>query len=330
MRMRSLLVPAVVAAVAVGALVPGCSSPVADGWPDRPGPKVVASFAPIQCFALNVAGDDAVVRPAMTTQGPHHFEPGPADVRLLTRADLFLINGLQLDDSLGKKMVTGSGNKNLRLVNLGAKLPEAMLIEGGCACCAEGHKHDGHAHDHEHGLHDPHVWMGLAHAEKMVEGIRDELKGLDPAKAGEYDRRAGEYVGKLRALKAEGDQLLKDKKDRKFLTFHESLNYFAETFDLTVAGVIEEVPGSEPTPKQLTAIIEKCVKRKVRVIAVEPQYSSKTAAQQIVDELKKRGVEDPRLVVIDPMETATEAEMAAGWYEAKMRANLKALADALK
>jgi ABC-type Zn uptake system ZnuABC Zn-binding protein ZnuA len=90
------------------------------------------------------------------------------------------------------------------------------------------------------------------------------------------------------------------------------------------------VPGSEPTPKQLSALVEKCVKRKVRVIAVEPQYTSKTAAKQILDELKKRGVEDPQLVVIDPMETATESEMAAGWYEARMRANLDALAKALK
>jgi ABC-type Zn uptake system ZnuABC Zn-binding protein ZnuA len=328
MRLHSLLAPAVLALVAAGAFVGGCAPAGGDGWPEQPGPKVVASFAPIQCFAMNVAGGDAVVRPVMVAQGPHHFVPGPADARMLARADLFVINGLQLDDQIGKKLVTGSGNRSLRLVNLGAKLPEDMLIEGGCACCAEGHAHEGH--DHEHGTHDPHVWMGLAHAEKMVEGIRDELKGLDPAKAAGYDRRAAEYVGKLRALKAEGEALLKDKQDRKFVTFHESLNYFADTFGLTVAGVVEEVPGSEPTPKQLSALVEKCVKRKVRVIAVEPQYTSKTAARQILDELKKRGVDDPQLVVLDPMETATESEMAAGWYEARMRANLGALAKALK
>lgn len=330
MRARSVLVPAIaILTAAAGVFVAGCTPAAGDGWPDRPGPKIVASFAPIQCFALNVAGEDAVVRPAMTTQGPHHFEPGPADVRMLAKADVFFINGLLLDDPLAKRMVNGSGNKSLRLVNLGAKLPEHLLIEGGC--CGHDHGHDhGHHHDHEHGDIDPHIWMGIYQAEKMVEGIRDELKALDPAKAEAYDRRAAEYIQKLRALKAEGDALLEGKKDRKILTFHESLNYFADTFDLAVAGVIEEVPGHEPTPKQLAAIVENCVKRKVRVIAVEPQYTSKTAAEQIVRELKARGVEDPVVVVLDPMETATEAEMHPGWYEEKMRQNLTALAGALK
>src|SRR4051812_36981403 len=118
-----------IALALVVALAPGCTLAGGDGWPDPPGPKGVASFAPVQCFALNVAGDDAVVRPAMTTQGPHHFEPGPADVRMLARADMLLINGLQLDDQVGKKLATGAG-KNFKLVNLGARLPDSMLLEG--------------------------------------------------------------------------------------------------------------------------------------------------------------------------------------------------------
>lgn len=321
MRPRTLI--ALVFPVAA-AVVAGCTPPGGDGWPDRPGPRVVASFAPIQCFALNVAGDDAAVRQLMTTQGPHDFQPGPADARLLAKADLLFINGLQLDDTTCKKMAGMSGSKALKVVPLGARLPDNMLLEGE----KDDHDHAGHAH--EHGSHDPHVWMGLAQAEKMVEGIRDELKGVDPAHAADYDRRAAEYVGKLRAIKADGDKLLKDKKDRKFVTFHESLSYFANTFDLTVAAVIEEVPGSEPTPKQIQAVVDQCVKTKVRVIAVEPQYTSKTAAGQILRELKAKGVDDPKLVVIDPMETAAGDEMTPGWYEARMRDNLKALAEALK
>src|SRR5207253_2361456 len=165
MRMRSLVVP-VAGGLAVAASLflagcNGCSPSGGDGWPDRPGPKVAASFAPIQCFALNVAGDDAVVRPVMTTQGPHEFTPGPADIRMIARADLFVINGLQLDDRPANQMVSGSGNKGVRVVNLGAKLPEAMLREGE----KEEHGHEGHdqkheGHHHEHGAHDPHIWMG--------------------------------------------------------------------------------------------------------------------------------------------------------------------------
>ena len=43
-------------------------------WPDHPGPKVVVSFAPYYCFAVNVAGDDAVVKNMMAATGPHREE----------------------------------------------------------------------------------------------------------------------------------------------------------------------------------------------------------------------------------------------------------------
>src|SRR5690242_17426859 len=68
-------------------------------WPaNHAGPKVVVSFAPLYCFATNVAGDDAVVKDVMTTTGPHDFEPTEKDVRLVTKADLFFVIGLGLDE----------------------------------------------------------------------------------------------------------------------------------------------------------------------------------------------------------------------------------------
>src|SRR5207248_10497082 len=91
---------------------------------------------------------------------------------------------------------------------------------------------DDHA-DHEHGM-DPHVWLSPDHAVYLVEGIRDELKGADPAHAADYDRRAAEYVAKLKKLKEDGVALLKDKKDRKLVTFHDSMAYFAKSFDLNI------------------------------------------------------------------------------------------------
>ena len=49
--------------ILLAALLPfGCGSGPDGVWPDRPGPKVVVSFAPVYCWAVNVAGDDAVVK----------------------------------------------------------------------------------------------------------------------------------------------------------------------------------------------------------------------------------------------------------------------------
>src|SRR5215213_2287361 len=134
-------------------------------WPDKPGPKIVATFPPIYCFVANVAGDDATVRTAMTSQGPHHFDPKQSDAALLRQADLFFLNGLGLDERAAGKLKSFSANGKLRLIELGAKVDKKLLEEG--ACTHEGHDH-GHAHEHPT---DPHVWLGLDTAEQMVNGV---------------------------------------------------------------------------------------------------------------------------------------------------------------
>lgn len=303
----------------------GCGGNRDDVWPERPGPKVVVSFAPIYCFATKVAGEDAVVRNIMTTTGPHDFNPTDTEARLLRKANILFINGLELDTNLANTLKRGSGNRDLKVVDLGGRIPEAELLEGSCH-----HDHGpGEAHDHEHGI-DPHIWMSPEFAVRMVEGIRDELKAADPGHAANYDRRAAEYIGELQKLHADGRAMLKDKKDRQLVTFHESLAYFAKSFDLAIAGVVQKKPGVEPNSDEVGKLIEICKENKVRLIAVEPQYGTQTSAKTILEELKRKGIPDADLVVIDPLETVAPAELTPDWYVQKMRANLEALARAMK
>lgn len=317
---RVLLILAV--AAGLGVLPFGCGGG-GDGWPERPGPKVVVSFAPIYCWAANVAGDDGLVKNMMTTTGPHDFNPTDTDARLVRKADLFFINGLGLDDGTAAKVKVG--NPNLRVVSLGGLLPQKELLEGVCH-----HEHHGHAHDHDHGI-DAHVWLSPDFAIRMTEAIRDEFKRADPDRAANYDRRAAEYAGQLRALKAEGLELLKGKTDRKLVSFHESLAYFARSFDLTVAGVVQTKPGQEPNLDELKQLVKMCREKKVRLIAVEPQYTANTSAKAVLAELHRDGaVPDAALVEIDTLETVTPQALTPTWYVDRMRANLAALAGAMK
>ena len=319
MRFSCRSLPVILATVAVV----GCQSDPA--WPDRPGPKVVVSFAPLYSFASSVAGEDAVVQSLMSTQGPHHFDPYPNQARMIHSANLFFVSGLGLEERVAQRMVDSTGNGRLKFIELGKRIPEDCLLEGHCS-----HDHGpGHSHtEHEHEI-DPHVWMGIDNAKRYVTAIAEELKAIDPGKADNYERRAAEFIARLDSLKAEGQALLKGKSNPKIVTFHESLNYFADTFGLNIVEVIQKTPGREPTVKELDKLIEICLKNRVRVIAVEPQYSAQNSAARLLDQLKAKGIENPVLVEIDPLETANPGELSADWYEKKMRANLRALADAL-
>src|SRR4051812_31357677 len=94
---------------ALGTL-PGCGS-AGKPWDAVPGgpPRVLVSFPPLYCFTKSVAGDDCAVLSLLTTAGPHDHKADQADALAVNKADLFLINGLGLDDFV-PKVVNSSKN----------------------------------------------------------------------------------------------------------------------------------------------------------------------------------------------------------------------------
>ena len=321
---------AVVAAVLPLALI-GCGPRpnVAEDWPDKPGPKVAVSFAPLYCFAANVAGDDATVRNIMSGTGPHDFNPTEQEARRVAKADLFFVVGLGLDEGKAEQMKKGSGNANLKVIELGERLPKGMLCEG--TCTHEEHQGEKGHEGHDHGF-DPHLWLSPDHAAKMVEVIRDELIQADPAHKDGYERRAAEYVAKLKQLIADGLAMLKGKKDNRLITFHDSLAYFADCFKLEIRGVLTKTPGQEPTEAEMKKLIRICTDehKPTRLIAVEPQYSTSTSGETLRKELAAKGVENPQLAEIDTLETVKPGDLTPDWYEQRMRANLAELAGKMK
>lgn len=303
----------------------GCGKPASAVWPASNGPRVAVSFPPLYCFAANVVGDFGTVKSVLTAQGPHHADTNVQERVILEEADLFFVNGLGLDDTLARSLAASTGNKKLKIIELGEKLPNSCLLESDGSCC---HHEDGKAHDH--GAHDPHIWTSPIVAQKLVEEIRTAMRTANSSQAAAYDKNAAEYLAKLKQLTDDGKAMMKSKKEKNIITMHGSMNYFANAFGLTVVGVIQKTPGQEPNANDLKVLIAECVKNKVRVIAVEPQYGSQGAALEIKKELERSGIEGVVIVELDNMETATVAELNPQWYETKMRANLETLAKVLK
>jgi ABC-type Zn uptake system ZnuABC Zn-binding protein ZnuA len=329
--MKRLAYAAVVAmglAVAVGFV--GCS-PAPNPWGSTPSPRVVAVFPPLYSFVKGVLGDRGGAHSLCDATGPHHFEPSAFDAYWLRGADLFVAHGLGLDKFSDRADETCQ-NARLVYVKVAEKLPKDLLLPAE----HDEDEHDkgkpGHAHDHEHGEFDPHVWLGAPQAVRLVEIIRDELKKVDAPHADDYDKNAAAYIQTLNNLHKDGKDELAKARDRKIISFHDSLRYFAKSYGLTIADVIEAGPGDEPTAPEMTNLVKKCVEQKVRVIAVEPQYPKTTSARVLQEELQKKN-HKVELVEIDPLETADPKELekdGAAWYEKKMRGNLRRLAESLK
>ena len=315
----------------------GCGAP-SSPWAGQPGPpRVVVTFAPLHCFVKNVAGDDVGLLPLATTSGPHLYEPTVDEALKLRQADLFFVNGLELDERFADRLARTSANKKLQgqgggYVMIGERLRAKGLVDKMAEHAGHAHHHHGPGHEgHHHGEYDPHVWLGVPQAIGIVEVIRDELKRIHPDGAAGYDSRAAAYVAELKELHEYGRAALAAKKERSLVTNHDSLHYFAKTFGLTVAGVVQIQAGTDADSATLAELIKTCKEKDVRVIAAEPQFQQRGAATALVKELRGRGLTDAALIEIDPLETVTPGEtLDRGWYVRRMKVNIDTLAGTLR
>lgn len=303
----------------------GCSR-ARDPWAGTPKgqTKVLAAFPPLYSFAANIAGDKARVQCLLTTTGPHEYEPTTNDAEKVKGADLFLINGLGLEQDFSRSLLQMARTSKLRPEPIGEGIDRKLLA----AMAPHVHEEGEDAH-HHHGEHDPHVWLGPKQAQAMVRVIAEKLAAASPEHKDEFAKNADAYIEKLKALEAYGHEQFKDKKSKSFITMHESLRYFADGFGLDLVDSIQPRPGVEANANQLAKLIDACKKKNVSVIAVEPQFN-RSQADSLARVLRAKGL-DVKVVTVDPLETA---EPGAGgnpdpnFYLERMKANIDALAKA--
>jgi zinc transport system substrate-binding protein len=276
--------------------------------------RVLATFAPIHCFTANVAGSAAdVTMLAPADVGPHDFALSPGDLRKIAVADVIVLNGLGLEEWLEKALSTGSTGSGKSVVRIVASRGVKLIDDMEKLSAAE-------AHGHEHGDgRNPHIWLDPIRAIQMVENIRDGLAAADPKHAAEFRKNAAAYIERLRTLDAEIRTGTEPIRERRLISFHDSLPYFAARYGFEIVAVFEAFPGREPTPKYLKRLRETIIQKQVKALFSEPQYSPQML-RTISAETKVP------IAVMDPLETG---EPGPGLYETVMRSNLRSLVSAL-
>ena len=266
--------------------------------------KIITSFYPMYITALNVAdGVDGVEIVNMTkpqTGCLHDYQLTTEDMKLLATGNVMIVNGGGMESFLDK--VTKSQSK-LKIIDASEGIP--MLK------------------DDEHGEENPHVWVSVANAILQVDNVVKGLSEADPAHKERYEANGKVYKEKLQKLQADMHQRLDKYQGRQIITFHEAFPYFAQEFNLKLAGIIEREPGSEPTPEELEETIKLIQSLGIKVIFTEPQYSSK-AAQTIAN------ATGAQISTLDPVVTGDATPDAKDAYIKVMEQNAQALEAAFQ
>jgi zinc transport system substrate-binding protein len=276
------------------AVVLGCLAALVTGagCSDKPRPSgstkptVFACIAPHGYFARRIAGSLVDVQVLVGAgANPHTFEPAAIQMVALSRAGLYFRAGMPFEMALCDKLAGMTGGP--RIIDTLAGIELLGQDEHGehnehAQRAVQGKGAERHTEgDHGRGR-DPHVWLAPKLAARQAAIIRDAMCETYPAHVVEFRRNAAALTAELDALDAKIAAALAPYKGRTIFVFHPAFGYFAAAYGLGQQAV--ETGGKSPSLKDIANLIANAKAEKVRVIFVQPQFSTQ-AATTIADEI---------------------------------------------
>lgn len=288
---------------------------------------VVTSFYPMYVAAENVIGDvEGVTLENLSepqTGCLHDYQLTAADMKLLSKADVFIVNGGGIESFLSD---VAESYPDLKIVQACDGIDLLESAEG----TGESHNdlssnedadHDDHDHsEHSHGDENAHAWMSLADYQIQVQNICNGLSEADSAHAEQYAKNAQTYQEKVQELQQEAAELASQIASQPVVVFHEAYEYIVQEYGLQLAGEMNLDEERQVSAGEVADILHAIEDNHVSVVLAEELYG--TDMGEMV--AKQSGV---KVVYLD---TLTRGDYSADSYLEGMRNNIKQLKEAFQ
>jgi len=224
---------------------------------------VVATTMQLQDFARQVGGERVEVTGILDAGAePHEYEPTPSDADAVAEADVVLANGANLDGWLDDL-----------LANAGADAARVDASKGIELLPTDEEGFPG----------DPHVWHDPANAKRMVDAVAAGLRRADPEGASAYARNATAYKARLDEMAAtiRREFAAVPAGERKIVTTHDALGYFARAYDVEVVGAVlpSVTTQTETSGRRIRELVDTIRAQDVRAIFTEAGVDPKLERQ---------------------------------------------------
>jgi zinc/manganese transport system substrate-binding protein/manganese/iron transport system substrate-binding protein len=221
---------------------------------------VVATTTQVQDFTHVIGGDKinltGILKPNVDA---HDFEPSPADVVSIAKADVLVINGVGLEKWLDDTV--NSAGFHGTTVDASTGVP---IIKGDDPAEPAG---------------DPHIWQSPLNAKRMVANIERALAAADPADAGYFKANLDAYQARLDALDRDIARQINGLANKKLVTNHDAFAYYVQRYHLEFIGSI--IPSfdtsAELSAKDVTDLVAKIKATGVKAIFSETSLPPRTA-----------------------------------------------------
>lgn len=276
--------------------------------------KVVATVPDLAALAKEIGGARADVSAiALPTQDPHFVDARPSLLVTLSKADLLLAVGLDLEVGWLPTLQVGARNAKIQAGARGfldcSTLVSLLEVPTQKVDRSMGDIHPG---GNPHYFYDPRSGVALAR------GIATRMAELDPPNRDHYLDRGKGVAERLEAAIAGWEKRLAPLRGTPIITYHRSWTYFAAWLGLEQVEWLEPKPGIAPNPTHVAHVLATARARKVRLILQET-YFPDNLTRLLADKIPARVVRVP----------AGAAYASGQTYQARIEALVTALAREL-
>ncbi len=248
---------------------------------------VVTSFYPMYIAALNVIGDAEGVTLFNLSEPQtgclHDYQLTPADMQLLSKADVFIINGGGIETFLSDvagaypSLTIVEASEEVELLTEDEEDHDHGEEEHGSgageeAADPEADAHEETGHEHDHGDVNAHAWMSVSSYRIQVATIAEYLMALDPGNADVYAKNAAIYDEKLAALEAQQAELRAMLAGRQVILFHEAYAYVAEDYGLEAVYLLDLDEERQVSAGEVADVLSAVRNDHVQYILAEELY----------------------------------------------------------
>lgn len=275
---------------------------------------VVTSFYPMYIAAENVIGDADGVRLENLSEPQtgclHDFQLTPEDMKLLSTADVFIINGGGIESFMKE---VAEAYPNLKIIE--ACENTSLLSEEE----KDTHHHEEETEEeHAHGDVNAHAWMSVSAYETQVRTIADGLSEADPERSSAYQNGAKAYLGKLDELKKRQEKLKQEISGQSVILFHEAYAYVAEDYGLQVNYLLDLDEERQVSAGEVSDVLSAVRKGHVKYILAEELYG-----KSMGDTIQKES--DAKVLYLNPLNRGTYEKDS---YINGMKKNMEILEEA--
>jgi zinc/manganese transport system substrate-binding protein len=234
--------------------------------------RVVTTTTDLRALTEAVGGDlvevDALAR---GNQNAHDLEVRPSLMVKVRRADLLVINGLELDQ-WAEVVVQGANNPK---VIPGA--PGRVDASAGILVLEVPRTRVDRSMGDVHPVGNPHYTVDPGMAPDITANVLEGLVRVAPQHRAAFERNREQFLVRLGQAMAKWSADLAPYKGTKVIVDHNMWPYFLTRFGLVQAGSVEERPGIPATPTHVTKLIAYMKEDKIKVIMAVPWADHKLA-----------------------------------------------------